>query len=263
MAHVGNIKDRISVKVTLVNTFRYEKPSYVGYRDESHDVYIMKDEAGNTFKCDTTGVLGIEGTTPRGIYLFNPAQKGDVFLLKGTIKGFGEYKGEPQTILQRCKVVEFIEKAPSEEEIKAKKKAEQVIKETDQVIRMKYSTYKEHYSDCETVYDSYIKGNASVEVIIPEGRMKNSGVRYEHFSGYQFTNEAGEVVCYKAVSEENATKRVNKEFPNHSWECTKIFDYGRSGSMSYNTNRPKKTHNESQEDILEVINKSLEQLERG
>ena len=51
----------------------------------------------------------------------------------------------------------------------------------EQIIRMKYKAYKEHYSDCETVYDSYDKGNKSIEVIIPEGRMKNSGVRGKKF----------------------------------------------------------------------------------
>ena len=54
------------------------------------------------------------------------------------------------------------------------------------VQRMKYKNYKEHYADCETVPSSYDKGTKSIEVIIPDGRMKNSGVRGHHFRGYQF-----------------------------------------------------------------------------
>ena len=38
----------------------------------------------------------------------------------------------------------------------------------EQVIRMKYKAYKEHYADCETVYGSYEKGNKSIEVIVLE-----------------------------------------------------------------------------------------------
>ena len=50
--------------------------------------------------------------------------------------------------------------------------------------RMHYSQYKNHYSDCQTVPGSYDKVTKSVEVILPEGRVKPSGVRGKRFHGY-------------------------------------------------------------------------------
>lgn len=90
----------------------------------------------------------------------------------------------------------------------------------EQVIRMKYKAYKEHYADCETVYDSYEKGSKSIEVIIPEGRIKNSGVRGKKFHYYEFNgieNGTGRKVTtiIKAVSVENARKCLNQ---NCTWE---------------------------------------------
>lgn len=90
----------------------------------------------------------------------------------------------------------------------------------EQVIRMKYKAYKEHYADCETVYGSYEKGNKSIEVIVPEGRMKKSGVRGKNFHYYTFKgidNITGHSVrtTIKAVSVENARKYLDQ---NCTWE---------------------------------------------
>lgn len=90
----------------------------------------------------------------------------------------------------------------------------------EQVIRMKYKAYKEHYADCETVYGSYEKGNKSIEVIVPEGRIKKSGVRGKNFHYYTFKgvdNVTGRSVrtTIKAVSVENARKYLDQ---NCTWE---------------------------------------------
>lgn len=256
MAHIGSIKERLTLTLTVKNFFRYERPAF-GYGYETHDVYIMVDAAGNTFKVDTTSTLGIEGTTKHNTWCFEPVRKGDVIVLKGTVKAHDTYKDEPQTILQRCKVVEFVSKAPSPEDIKKAKKKEQKLSvgANDQVITMLYSRYKEHYSDCETIIDSYNKDAGTIKVIVREGRMKKSGVRYQHFSGYQLTNEEGTVVCYKAISEDNAIKRANKEYPNHTWECTQVFMYGHGGSMGWNENtlRQATSSDEESEDIDQTI----------
>ena len=89
-----------------------------------------------------------------------------------------------------------------------------------EIIRMKYSAYKNHYSDCETVYGTYEKGSKTIEVMIPEGRMKNSGVRGKKFYYYTFQgvdNITGRPVrtTIKAVSAENARRYLNK---NCTWE---------------------------------------------
>lgn len=81
-------------------------------------------------------------------------------------------------------------------------------------MRMKYSQYKRHYSDCKTVSDSYDKVSKTIDVIVPDGRLKPSGVRGESFHGYQlwFEDSSGKqcYYTYRAVSLENAKNRHYK-----------------------------------------------------
>ena len=78
------------------------------------------------------------------------------------------------------------------------------------IERMYYGRYKQHYSDCETVPGSYDKSSRSIEVILPDGRKKPSGVRGKRFHGYQIglTDQNGKhgYCTYRAVCEENAMK---------------------------------------------------------
>ena len=53
--------------------------------------------------------------------------------------------------------------------------------------RMKYSQYKKHYADCKTVPGTYDTIEKSIIVLIPEGRMKNSGVRGQRYNYYRFS----------------------------------------------------------------------------
>lgn len=95
----------------------------------------------------------------------------------------------------------------------------------DFIWRMPYKQYKEHYSDCETVAGSFERREfrpCTIEIIVREGRLKASGVRGEHYSGYRLENENGEQVVYRAVKEENAIRRAEKEFGGH-WEVYKIY----------------------------------------
>lgn len=79
------------------------------------------------------------------------------------------------------------------------------------IQRMHYGRYKKHYADCKTVKGSYDKNTKTVEVMIPDGRMKKSGVRGERYFVYDLycINENGQYCrsLYKAVCEENAMKR--------------------------------------------------------
>ena len=81
----------------------------------------------------------------------------------------------------------------------------------EQIKRMRYSQYKNHYSDCHTVPGSYDKTTRSIEVILPEGRIKPSGVRGKRFHGYQIglaDKDGKHHYCtYRAVSEENAMRQ--------------------------------------------------------
>lgn len=85
----------------------------------------------------------------------------------------------------------------------------------DSILTMAYSQYKKHYSDCTTVKGSYDEHTKTIKVVIPEGRMKKSGVRGNHFSAYHlyFKNKNGEVgyFVYRAIDLEHAMKQHLKE----------------------------------------------------
>ena len=62
---------------------------------------------------------------------------------------------------------------------------------------MKYARYKRFYADCDVLND-YDKNSKTITVIVPEERVKKSGVRGRHYIYYRF----------KGV--ENATARRQK-----------------------------------------------------
>lgn len=90
------------------------------------------------------------------------------------------------------------------------------------IIRMPYRQYKTSYSDCETVHGSYNSSSKTIEVNVPDERMKPSGVRGEHFHGYQLwlIDEKGEYgyCTYRAVSNENAMKQHVKWCKKNGWK---------------------------------------------
>lgn len=45
-----------------------------------------------------------------------------------------------------------------------------------EIERMLYRRYKTSYADCETVLGSYDKATKTIEVMLPEGRKKKSGL---------------------------------------------------------------------------------------
>lgn len=78
---------------------------------------------------------------------------------------------------------------------------------------MPYRRYKQHFADCETVLGSYNKTHKTIDVLIPEGRMKPSGVRGQSFRSIEFTGTekatGRSVRCtIKAVCLANAIKRL-------------------------------------------------------
>lgn len=77
--------------------------------------------------------------------------------------------------------------------------------------RMLYRQYKQHYSDCRTVPGSYDSYEKTVEVIIPEGREKPSGVRGQKYHYFKLwaEDETGKRVQipYKAITAGNALKQ--------------------------------------------------------
>lgn len=81
---------------------------------------------------------------------------------------------------------------------------------------MLYRRYKQHFSDCETVAGSYDKERKTIEVLLPDGRLKPSGVRGQTFKHMEFSgieNATGRTVrcTIKATCRQNAIKRLPKD----------------------------------------------------
>lgn len=241
--------EKIKVEVTMANIYKYEAPAF-GYGYETRYIYTMQDQDGTVYVWKTATWMHIdvyEGVNQdhanfydrKGIaYEPQGICKGDKIVITASVKGHGEYKGQSQTVLTRVKIVDRTYNAAGErKEKKENKKVEQMdsIKDGDFIWEMPYRQFKEHYNDCETVIDSYDDHEgrlpATIKVIIREGRLKASGVRGQHFSGYEFffidTDGKKARVCYRAVSEGNAMKRLYREFPK-AQEVTlgKIYMYG-------------------------------------
>lgn len=245
--------ERIEKTVEMKGIYSYMRPAYT-YGVETAYIYNMMDEDGTVYVWKTTTFMGVEIETKDGhiikangkAYDFSAINKGDVIRIKASVKGQSEYKGQPQTELTRVKVLERTFKAKTWAEIQEERKAEKERKAQEQIDSLKgedfiwtmtYRQYKEHYSDCETVagsYDDHEEANrhsyrripATISVIIREGRLKASGVRGEHYSGYKLRNTDGECIVYRAVKEENAIRRAKKEFGGE-WECVKVYEYER------------------------------------
>lgn len=229
-------KARPIMTVTMTGVHEYEAPSYGGYGYETRYVYTMSDEVGNVYVWKTSAVLyerveaarrdamEYDETTDKW-YAHKHIQRGDIIRITATIKGESEYKGVRQTVLSRVKLIERVYDAEQDRMAHHEaRKTEQAnsIKPGDIVWEMPYRQYKEHYADCETVIDSFNSHDgqcpATIRVIIREGRLKASGVRGQHYSGYEFyvvtgTGEKLRVV-YRAISEETALRRLGKEYPD-------------------------------------------------
>jgi len=223
--YVGEIGKRVNLNLTLKNEYSY--PTYFGYRTQDNYIYTFEDAEGNVFVWKTTSLICIDHEV-NGCLMPEFVRKGDSFECKATIKEHSEYKGTKQTVITRVKVL-TISHVPTKEELEEKKRQEQMdsLKDGDHIWQMSYRRFKEHYSDCETIAGSYDSDRATIGVIIREGRLVPSGTRFEHYKGFEFTSPDKTLKrVLRAVSEDNAYRRLVKEMPEAStWECTKIYDY--------------------------------------
>lgn len=242
---LGTKGKKITVEVTMSKIVEFKDYKFSYYGTTTY-IYIMKDADDNTLVWKTTSFMHTETYDDNGNPVeFYAVKKGDKLSITGTVKDHSIYNDVEQTVLNRVKFT-ILEKSLTYEEIVELKQKEQLetLQEDDFIWEMPYKQYKSHYADCETLYGSYDDKAeisekmhkfypATIKVIIRAGRVKNSGVRGEHFSGYEMTNELGEKVTYRAVCEENALKRANKEFPDHTWNCTKVYRYDSSQEWSW------------------------------
>ena len=216
---------RINLEVTLVGEYTFANKFN---RFSAMHIYKMKDADGKVYVWKTSGILQHD---PADESQYKCIIKNDVIEITASVKGESEYNGEPQTELSRVKVTKVVKAHTPKSVIIANKKKEQMesLGEDDRLWEMPYRQYKEHYADCETLAGSYREiergrdAGSYITIILRAGRLKKSGVRGEHFSGYLCENELGEKVTYRAVSEENAVNRASKEFPGHTWEVVKIY----------------------------------------
>ena len=243
--------NRIKVTGVLTKDITFERPAYAGYgRMETVHIFKITGQDGTVYVWKTaTGSLGMEVEAPwetrdnvfyhderkHVAILWDGVDKGDTFTFTASVKGVSEYRGEEQTEIQRVKVVEIIDRpAKRAAEEKAAKKRAQLdsIGENDLVWTMPYRQFKAHYSDCETIIDSYKEyvqeyghryeySPATIKVIIRDGRLKNSGVRGKHFDTYwiEFTLNGDHTHCesFRAVCVENAIEQAKKRHPDGTY----------------------------------------------
>lgn len=244
--YIGVVGSRISVEAVYKKAYEYR--THYTYYGESHSIHVFEDAEGNCIAWNTTGIVSDRKcVNARGdeqtIYY------GSKVLITATVKAHSEYKGTKQTTISRPRF-KVIELGKSPEEIQREKEAAQEQKRKEQleslsgkdfIWEMPYKQYKEHYSDCETVIDSYDDktdnrgfrhGHPTIKVIIREGRLKNSGVRGKHFHGFEFRSvepdpKSGKpfAITVRAVSEENARKQLAKdpETKVYTWELYTIY----------------------------------------
>lgn len=217
--------DRIELTVKFLKKGSYT--SYYGFVENEILVFTFEDV--NIKK------LYVWKTSGSG---FN-ANYNSILRIKGTIKCETEYKGIKQIEIQRVKLLEVVERAKTKQELAEEKEKEQEEKEKEQlaslkdgdtILTMTYKNFKEHYSDCETLANSFFRNSkkqASIKVIVRNGRLKNSGVRNKHFYGYRLLNKKTKTTsCFRAVCAENAYKQAVKAFPEtniEQWEVVNIY----------------------------------------
>ena len=96
--YVGNIGEKISVKVKYINTYTYDT------RFGSSNIHLFIDDNGNIFKWSTNRRLEFTLNDNHSNYSQQYfLDKGAIIQLSGKIKDHNEYRNQKQTVLTRCK----------------------------------------------------------------------------------------------------------------------------------------------------------------
>ena len=109
--YIGNIGDKISVKVKYLNTYSYD--SNFG----TTNIHLFMDDNGNIFKWSTGSRL--EFTVKDNCSNYSRCyclDKGATIQLTGKVKDHSEYRNQKQTVLTRCKY-EILESKDRDEKI--------------------------------------------------------------------------------------------------------------------------------------------------
>lgn len=109
--YVGNVGDKISIKVKYVNTYSYDT------NFGSTNIHLFIDDSGNIFKWSTNSRLEYTVKDNRSNYSqWYYLDKGATIQLTGKIKDHSEYRNQKQTVLTRCKY-EVLESKDRDEKI--------------------------------------------------------------------------------------------------------------------------------------------------
>jgi hypothetical protein len=107
--YIGNVGDKLSIKVTYLNTYTYET------QFGNSNIHLFVDNDGNIFKWSTSSNL--EYTIKDQSYSqWHILDKGAIVQLSGKIKAHDEYRGQKQTVLTRCKY-EVLESKDKDEKL--------------------------------------------------------------------------------------------------------------------------------------------------
>jgi len=109
--YVGNVGDKISVKVKYLNTYTYDTSF------GSSNIHLFMDDNGNIFKWSTNSRLEFTVKDSHSNYSqWYYLDKGATIQLTGKVKDHNEYRNQKQTVLTRCKY-EVLESKERDEKI--------------------------------------------------------------------------------------------------------------------------------------------------
>jgi hypothetical protein len=109
--YVGNVGDKISIKVTYLNSYTYNTNFGSSY------IHLFVDDNGYIFKWSTgTGLRFTVEDTRSNYSQWYGLDKGATIQLSGKIKDHNEYRNQKQTVLTRCKY-EVLESKDRDEKI--------------------------------------------------------------------------------------------------------------------------------------------------
>lgn len=195
---------RVNIIVKYIKSLTFAPYCMYGEPQNFYIFHGVEDNKVYTWKTTTNLTCGDE-----------QIERNSVIKITATVKGERTYKGEAQTMLTRVKVNEVIEQGLTKEEwleLKRQEQLDEAVASGAFLYETKYSAYKEHYADCDTLINSFNESTRTVVVIVPEGRMKASGVRGRKFASYLFyTTDKKHCRCKYAVSSENAFKQLARE----------------------------------------------------
>lgn len=101
----GQVGDRFERQVTVNAIIDFKRKSFNGYSNEIAYVYKFVDSEGNIFTWITTAVLRHPTELKEGTNYTRWIQKGDEFVIRGTIKKHSTYNNELQNEVQRVKII--------------------------------------------------------------------------------------------------------------------------------------------------------------